>query len=74
LVDPTDSSKPEAHWLHGVDGCGVTVATMDGNEQFYSLALLTNSGREMRFTSRQTTKVAAALLSRAVQKLRFTAT
>lgn len=44
-----------------VDGCGVTSATANAaSEQFHALALSTATGREIRFTSGQTTAVATA--------------
>jgi hypothetical protein len=44
-----------------VDGCGVSTATANAvDEQFHALALSTATGRELRFTSGQTTTVSAA--------------
>ncbi len=44
-----------------IDGCGVASATANAaNEQFHSLNLSTTTGREIRFTSGQTTTVTAA--------------
>jgi hypothetical protein len=44
------------------DGCGVMTATANAaNEQFYALSLLTATGRVIRFTSGQSTSIAAAL-------------
>ncbi|MGH3579956.1 MAG: hypothetical protein ACRERC_12435 [Candidatus Binatia bacterium] len=44
-----------------VDGCGAMLATMQGTQQFHTLIVLTDSGREVRFASGQTTQVAVAL-------------
>ena len=49
-----------------VDGCGATLSTFTGPGSFYAFQLQSSQGREIRFTSAQTTAVAHAFVAQGI--------
>jgi hypothetical protein len=59
-----------------VDGCGVTVSTVNDGETFHALSLTSTQGREIRFASGETTSVVQSFVATgtAAQRLRIRST